>query len=100
MTNRLSITQKVRKYYGRDRLRNTTREWAEKFEDECNMLIRNMEESIRKNDYDLQCRTTGQLKEVLAKHNTALQNVLTALCDKLPERSGHQEGAGFDKAKM
>jgi len=74
-----SISQRLDKAKSADAKRSTLADWSKAWESETMGLIGNLEQAVRKMDYDQLCINTGQLKAVSEKHFKALPSVLTRL---------------------
>ncbi len=57
--------------------------WAREWEVEVMGIVGQLERAIGNDDYDLLCRSTGQLKEVQRKRMSALSNVLLLIHGEL-----------------
>lgn len=76
---RRSISQRILTAGSAEAKRATAIEWADNWQTEHERLIQVLERAIRTDDYDLLCRTTGQLKAVGQKRFEALPKVLLHL---------------------
>ena len=74
-----SISQRIEKAKYTDRKCEVIQDWASYWEEEQFELITQLEQAIKNDDYDLLCRTTGQLKAVSDKKFDGLSNALEKL---------------------
>lgn len=77
----LSIGQRLKKARRPETKRQVALNWVENWKDDHDQLIRSLERAIQTDDYDLLCRTTGQLKAVGEKRFAALPNVILHFAD-------------------
>lgn len=74
-----SITQRMDKAKSTGRKLEVIQDWTTNWEEEQFELITQLEQAIKNDDYDLLCRTTGQLKAVSDKKFNGLSHALEKL---------------------
>jgi hypothetical protein len=74
-----SITQRLKRAKSTEAKTEVALAWAAEWQREQFALIRLIEQGISRDDYDLLCRTTGQLKEMSRKRLPALCRVIDLL---------------------
>jgi len=81
MVIRRSITQLLRKNYPRDEKKELALNWAKKWQRDQTKCIKRLGQAVKNNDFDEQCISLGQLKEISEKQFIALPNIINALLE-------------------
>lgn len=76
MAKRRSISEKINYASTLNEKLDIALEWALKWEEEQLKLLDLMGRAVASNDFDMQCKMVGQLKEVSRKKFAALSNVI------------------------
>lgn len=78
---RLSISQRLRKAKAPEVKQKIALDWAAEWQTEYEKHVRNFEQAIRNEDFDLLVRTLGRLKADGIKRFDALPRVLSAMAE-------------------
>ena len=79
MKTKRSISQRLKRAKSPEFKKEVALKWAAEWQREQCLLIRLLEQGISHDDYDLLCRTTGQLKAMSSKRLSALSRVIDLL---------------------
>lgn len=81
MKTKRSISQRLQRAKSAESRKNVALAWAAEWQREQSLLIKLLEQSISHDDYDLLCRSTGQLKTMSNKRLPALCRVIDLLTE-------------------
>lgn len=82
---RRSINQQIKRANSSDKMRELSIRWTREWQTDHDNIIRDLEQAIQTDDYDLLCKATGSMKEANRKRFEALNNMLHNIADYAEE---------------